>query len=108
MMENDNDAFALAAGIAQRTLDGRYDLLLACRDLAALRLQLSNVPEDVMDTFVAVSSEVDALPIGDERQHWSPEALRKKDAQAENYRVRVREVVNEALQELLMSLGGRH
>ena len=89
------DPAGLAREIATRALAGGYDPLLACRDLAALRLQLLNIPEDVMDTFVAVASEVDVLPIGDERQNWSPEALKKKDTQAENYRVRIKGVVDE-------------
>lgn len=95
-----------AKEIARRTLDGDYDLLLACHELANLRERLPRVADDVMNTFVGVASEVNDLPIGAERKHWAAEALRSKDIEAADYRERVRDVVRDALQELLVALGG--
>lgn len=75
-----------------------YDPLLACRELIDIREQLlSVVPDEVMDLFVAVESEVDTLPIGPERAYGAEESLRVRDQQAANYRERVRGEVKKAL-----------
>lgn len=94
--------------IARRVLEGGYDPLLACRELAGLKGKLPRIADDVIDTFVGVASEVDDLPIGTEREHWAADALRKKDAEAAAYRERVRGSVEEALRGLLASLVERH
>ncbi len=103
-----NDRFAIerAKRIARRTLESDYDPLLACRELASLRLRLPLVADKLMDTFVCVASEVDHLPLGAEREHWSAEALRSKDVESDDYRKRVQRKVREALQEILSTLGG--
>ena len=90
--------------VARRALDGEYDLLLACRDLASLTHDLSNVPRDIADTFAGVASEVDDLPIGAERRNWSLDALKANDTEATKYREVVRAVVTDALQQLLRVL----
>jgi hypothetical protein len=83
-------------------LEAQQDPLLACRELADLREELSVVlPPEVINVFVAVSSEVDDLPIGLERAHWAEESLRLKDLQAANYREQVRRTVEDALRALL-------
>jgi hypothetical protein len=93
-----------AREIARRTLDGDYDLLLACRDLASLRPGIPCVADNLMDVFVGVASEIDGLPIGAERRHWAAEALKSKDARVVDYRERVRSGVMTALQKLLVAL----
>lgn len=100
----DRSAAAHAREIAYKTLAGDLDPLIACRWLADLRLDLPGVPEDVMDVFVGVDSEVDGLPIGLERVHWAEEALRKADAKVEDYRQRIKPVIVEALWALLRTL----
>ena len=95
----------LAKEIACSALDGTCDLLLACRELASLRKQLSHVPADVLNTFIGVASETDELPIGSERKHWSIGALKLKDIEAAHYRGQVNDVVREALMRLLVALG---
>ena len=108
VLEDESSPTERAQEIARRTLDGGYDPLLACRDLAGLRGRLPGVADEIMNTFVGVASEVDDLPIGAEREHWSAEALRSKDIEAADYRERVKGAVEEALIGLLASLGGRH
>jgi hypothetical protein len=93
-----------ARDIARRTLEGELDPLVACRDLAALRTGLLNVPESTFDTFVAVASEIDDIPVGRARQHWAPDALKTKDAEAADYRARVKGAVFAALKELVAAL----
>jgi hypothetical protein len=57
-----------AKDVARRALNEECDLLLACRDMASMKTQLSDVPRDVINTFVGIASEVDGLPIGAERR----------------------------------------
>jgi hypothetical protein len=97
----DDTSVAKAREIARRTLDGEYDLLLACRDLAILREGLAGIPRSLMDTFIAVDSETADLPIGPERTLWSAGALARKDAEASAYREQVRDAVTTALREIL-------
>jgi hypothetical protein len=99
------DAIARARQIATKVLGGQYDPLLACRELADIREELSAVADEVMDVFVAVASEVDDLPIGSERTHWNTESLRMKDLEAANYRAQVGGQVAEALRGLLEATG---
>ena len=98
------DSVRLARTIATEALRGNRDLLIACRRLAEMRLQLSFLPDDSLDTFVAIASEIDDLPIGDERNLWSSDALVVKDAEIRDYRERVRPTVIEALESLLAIL----
>lgn len=97
-----------AKDIARKALEGKYDLLLACRDLANLRLELSDVDDDIIDTFVGVASEIDDLPIGGERERWSVDALNLKDIEAEAYRERIKSIVEEVLRRLLSFLESKH
>lgn len=103
--QNDSLAEARARHLALQTLGGDYDLLLACRELSGLEGQLPGVPRDTMSVFAGVASEIDDLPVGSERSYWAEDALKKKDAEAQEYRNRVSEVVINALQELLVAIG---
>ncbi|MBY0493556.1 MAG: hypothetical protein K2Y23_05035 [Cyanobacteria bacterium] len=99
------EAVARARQIAKRVLGGEDDPLLACRELADMREELSDVADEVVDVFVAVASEIDDLPIGRERVHWATQSLREKDLEAADYRARVIVQVDEALRRLLETTG---
>jgi hypothetical protein len=99
---NDPEALQRAHDIARQAIAGEMPLLLACRNLADLRAGLSGVAEGTLDTFVAVASETDTLPIGDERQYWEAAALLAKDREAAEYLERVKDAVEEALRQLLV------
>lgn len=102
---NDLEPREQAAEIARKALRGEYDLLLACREITALRAGLSVVPRHVMDVFVAISSEIDDLPIGSESKHWNSEALQRKQSEADRYREETAETITLAMKRLLQSLG---
>lgn len=95
------DAVEHARRIAKNVLADQYDPLLACREIADIREQLPAFAHEVMDVFVAVASELDGLPIGPERAHWTAESLRVKDQEATSYRAQVGGQVAEALRGLL-------
>lgn len=69
-------ARARAVEACAAILAGKLDVLEGCRLLASLRweVKVDELDEDFV-AFAAISSEVDALPIGEVRQHWAPEAL---------------------------------
>ena len=97
-----------AKEIARRVLDEGYDPLLACRDLADLRLGLQGIADEIMKTFICIASEMDGVPLGSERQYWAEDALRLQDIRAANYRGRVRADVEESLRQLLATLDEGH
>jgi len=102
---NDEAAVLQAREIARKTLDEGYDPLLACREIDGLSPGLPTIPREVLDTFNAVASETDTIPLGDQRRYWSDDALRLRDYRAADYRARVYEVVLADLRRLLALLG---
>jgi len=65
-----------AADICSGILAGTIPLLEGCHSLASLRWEVEVDERDAdFSTFAMISSETDALPIGDVRAHWAPEAL---------------------------------
>jgi hypothetical protein len=75
------------AAVAADMVAGRTDLLPGCRKIVDLRSRLAKADltdPDIME-IVAVESELDDIPTGPARAHWSPEALAEKDAQAAAY-----------------------
>jgi hypothetical protein len=99
---NDPEAVREALRLARAGLAGQMDLLEVCARLAPLHWRLPEVPQDVMDTFVGVGSEVDGKPItADVRTLWNPEALAHKDVGLARYRSSVEEEVKQSLSALL-------
>jgi hypothetical protein len=74
------NARAQAAKIAAAVLAGQLSAVLGAIDLNGLRFSV-DVPDDDPDfqTFMVIDSECDGLPIGSVQQHWSPEALTRKE-----------------------------
>jgi hypothetical protein len=68
--------------VAQGMLDGSMHYLEGSIELSSLMNEV-DVPEDDEDfrAFVGVSSEIDHLPIGASRQHWSEEALARHESE---------------------------
>jgi hypothetical protein len=95
-----------AAVIAREVLSGERDILLAARELAALRFSM-DVPDSDPDftCFVAIDSETDALPLGAVREHWSSEALQLKDVEIARSRNWAKSFGEAALQNLLRRFG---
>ena len=69
-----------AASIAAAVLAGEISPLLAAIDLNRMRSSVAVADDDAdFDTFMAIDSECDGLPIGSVRSHWAPEALARKE-----------------------------
>ena len=68
------------AEIAAQMLTGNVGMIEGARLLGGLHHEVE-VGEDDPDflMFVAIDSETDHLPVGQERQLWAPESLARKD-----------------------------
>jgi len=103
-----NEAIERARQIAKKVLAGEYDPLLACREIAMMKEDLTVVPDDVMTGFRGIDSEVDGLPLGPERAYWDKDSLREKDLGAARYREQVRQGIQEDMRALLKAIGDDH
>ena len=71
---------AEAIKTADEIIAGKVGIIAGSRIMSRLRFEIgiSDDDEDFL-TFVAIDSESDELPTGQERELWSPEALKEKD-----------------------------
>jgi len=65
--------------VARQLVAGEIGVIAASRELGYLRHKVESQLTKVLVTFTAIDSETDALPVGDVRKEWSPEALKRKD-----------------------------
>jgi hypothetical protein len=76
--------------VARGILNGAIGIVAGAREIASMRFgSTAEYDEDVL-VFVGIDSESDHLPVGDVRRHWSPEALRAKDAELRTYEAHVK------------------
>jgi hypothetical protein len=65
--------------LATRFLSARIGVIEVARELRSF----VDIPEEefrpYLDVFMGIDSETDALPIGDVRLRWSPDAFRRED-----------------------------
>jgi hypothetical protein len=74
--------------LAKQLLTGQLGVIAAARELSPLRHEVETELAEVLVAFTTIDSETAALPIGEVRLHWSPEALERKDreiTEAEQY-----------------------
>ena len=69
------------AEIAQGILDGGISIIAGALEIHALFCGHIGIDKQDPDpnTFVAIDSETNDLPIGDVRQYWAPDALEHLD-----------------------------
>jgi len=67
--------------IAKKLVAGEIGVIAASRELGYLHLSHEVEPQlaKVLVTSTVIDSETNALPVGDVRKEWSPEALKRKD-----------------------------
>src|SRR5664279_2506097 len=81
------------AALARDILTGNVDVLEAAHEIAHLRWEIEAPDNDAaLDLFVGIESETDALPIGEERQHWSSEALARLEPDLQRARAWAQEI----------------
>jgi len=80
---------------AQKILSEELGIVEGCRLLSQLRARLDDPTNELFDTFVAVASETEDLPLGELRSQWSKESLARIEARVNAYINRMREIVLE-------------
>jgi hypothetical protein len=93
---------AKAIKTAEEMIVGKTGIIAGSRILSGLRFELE-VPEEYEEflTFVAIDSETDDLPVGREREFWSPEALKEKDVEIQRCEVLYRKYAIEACESII-------
>jgi len=90
-----------ALDIARKAMNGEMSLRLAVREINSALHGLPELEKKVQRSeflfLTGVSSECDELPLGSERQYWSPESLRERDLRAQCYEQQIREDILSAL-----------
>ena len=87
MTPPESEVKAQIAAVAAAMSAGSITLLDGCRRILSLRPALSkaSLTDPDIQTFVAIESELDDVPMGSARNHWAPEALAQKDREAAEY-----------------------
>jgi hypothetical protein len=105
---NDPAAVREAVELAYAGLDGRVDLLEVCARIEPLCSRLAGVRPAILDTFIAVGSELHGQPVvGNVRTLWSEEALAHREPGLVRYRAVVEHQVRTALAALVAVLDPR-
>jgi hypothetical protein len=90
------------ADLARRILSQEIDVLDGSSRIADLRHELDvDDDDDDLMAFFLVQSETDALPIGDEAQNWSEEALARKEPDLRRSREWALKTVREECEHLI-------
>jgi hypothetical protein len=99
---------AKAITTAEEMIAGKTGIIAGSRMLSGLRFEL-DVPEDDEDflSFVAIDSETDDLPVGQEREFWSPEALKEKDVEIQRCEDIYRQSATEACESIIRRWKGK-
>jgi len=96
---------ALLLGTVRAMLTGDISTFEGCCAVACVAWPLNDESlEQDLGIFTAVADEVEDFPTGETRNLWSPEALKRKDAEAEDYERRVKGTVQDACQRLKAAL----
>jgi hypothetical protein len=101
MMESSETSLERVKRIAMQALSGEIHMFLACRKISYETINLENLPREITVVFDGIASEIDGLPIGDERQHWDPVALLEQDKEIERYLAEVGPVLRESMEKLI-------
>ncbi len=82
MTDTEKSQRAKAIATATEMITGKLGIIAGARILATLRFEVgvTEYDEDFL-TFVAIDSETDDLPIGQQREHWATKALQEKDVE---------------------------
>jgi hypothetical protein len=87
--------------IANAILNGETGIILGSRQLSSLRYELSDERDPDFNIFIAIDSETDHLPVDNERENWSVEALKRKDVEIAEYEAYHKDQVIDACKKLI-------
>jgi hypothetical protein len=105
LAEKYDQARVSALDVLSRFIERKIGALPAARRLVSLRFPLiGDTLDDDWRVFVGIDSETDHLPTGEERKHWSAEALAVKDAEIKEAEEFYRDRAMEAARGLIRRL----
>jgi len=87
--------------IAKAILEGEIGVIRGLRLVQSFRFDLADELDPDFMTFVGVDSDTDHLPVDDERENWSQEALDRKDVEIAEAQAFHREKVFQACRHLI-------
>lgn len=96
------DVKGKAVETAKDMLEGRVGIIEGSRLMQKLLWQ-TEITEDDPDllSFMAIDSETDDLPVGEERRHWSTQALRERDVEIRRCEALYRQTAIEACRRII-------
>jgi hypothetical protein len=66
--------------IAKSIIDNKINIIEGVRKITSMRFEVTDDESDPdFQIFIAIDSEADHLPVGNERKYWSSDALQLKD-----------------------------
>ena len=84
-------------------LDGKLGVIAASRKIQSLAFEIftdHGIPKE-LDPFIGIGSESTHLPVGEERRHWSAEALRRKDKEITDFELRYRNLAYDTARKVI-------
>jgi hypothetical protein len=93
--------------ISKKYLAGRLNPIEAALELKGFRDARPTLPATIFDTFDVISSETDAIPVGEMRGLWHPGIRAIEDLKHDRAQEWARPLMDEACAALLSSLPER-
>jgi len=90
--------------VSRQFLGGELELVQTARELLKFRDGVEPEIGTLLDVFVGICSETDALPVGSERALWNSEALVLEDRKVAAAELRWRSRANESATQLVRVL----
>lgn len=90
---------------ARDLMNSRTDVVEACRRILSASSALGLRSEPCVVTIVAIESELDAFPAETARAEWSPDVLRRLDAEKAAYLATVMPELRHACETLIKDYG---
>ena len=86
---------------AEAVLKGQVGIIIGSRKLQSYRHELAGDLDEDFLPFIGVDSMTDHLPVDEERQNWSREALQRKDKEIKEAEDFYREMIFESSRKLI-------
>ena len=86
---------------SRAALDGKIDIVQACRTLNALRAQLPASEREMFMTIIAIESDTEDVPVGELRSKVSKEFRDRIDREMSEYLPKVRPLFKRECEELI-------
>jgi hypothetical protein len=94
------------ADAARSFVDGSAHAVDVCRTILSLSVPAELEDGDELDVIRGVESQTEDYPLGDLREKYSPDYLRRVEAETEAFLARMRPALDDACRRLMSRLEG--